>query len=396
MIKMGKIQSISEYIVIILLILEFNTPFSQYGIFVKIIYYIPIISIFLLLLLKGKKIQMKFWHLLLFLGSIIPFLNVQYGAESTYIRLFMLFLPLSILYFSNYEEERNVILYKYTNVILIICCVSLFFYIIGSTLNLISPTAYVPVFWGEQRIYPTYFYLYFEAQNSFFLGNEYIRNCGIFNEAPMYNMALCIALAIELFLREKKRKIVLCILGVTIITTFSTTGQIFLCFLIFCAMWNTKNKKYKFFKFLLLTLMLLVILFVINWILQDKVSSSSGEGSVSARSYDIQKCIQIGLDNLFFGKSLLSEQNPNHNYGFSNSLFALFADGGLYVLALYLSGLLFIPLYNMTRKKFFKESIVLLLYFYLFSITVSHFRYLTLLFVAYGISMCINYRQYGK
>lgn len=161
-------------------------------------------------------------------------------------------------------------------------------------------------------------------------------------------------------------------------------------------MWNTKNKKYKFLKFLLLTLMLLVIPFVINWILQDKVSSSSGEGSVSARSYDIQKCIQIGLDNLFFGKSLLSEQNPNHNYGFSNSLFALFADGGLYVLALYLSGLLFIPLYNMTRKKFFKESIVLLLYFYLFSITVSHFRYLTLLFVAYGISMCINYRQYGK
>ena len=66
------------------------------------------------------------------------------------------------------------------------------------------------------------------------------------------------------------------------------------------------------------------------------------------------------------------------------------------MLALYLSGLLFIPLYNMTRKKFFKESIVLLLYFYLFSITVSHFRYLTLLFVAYGISMCINYRQYGK
>lgn len=79
------------------------------------------------------------------------------------------------------------------------------FYIIGSTLNLISPTAYVPVFWGEQRIYPTYFYLYFEAQNSFFLGNEYIRNCGIFNEAPMYNMALCIALAIELFY-EKKTK----------------------------------------------------------------------------------------------------------------------------------------------------------------------------------------------
>lgn len=93
---MGKIQSILEYILIILLILEFNTPFSQYGIFVKIIYYIPIISIFLLLLLKGKKIQMKFWHLLLFLGSIIPFLNVQYGAESTYIRLFMLFLPLSM------------------------------------------------------------------------------------------------------------------------------------------------------------------------------------------------------------------------------------------------------------------------------------------------------------
>ena len=96
MIKMGKIQSILEYILIILLILEFNTPFSQYGIFAKIIYYIPIISIFLLLLLKGKKIQMKYWHLLLFLGSIIPFLNVQYGAESTYIRLFMLFLPLSI------------------------------------------------------------------------------------------------------------------------------------------------------------------------------------------------------------------------------------------------------------------------------------------------------------
>lgn len=103
----------------------------------------------------------------------------------------------------------------------------------------------------------------------------------------------------RVILREKNEKIVLCILGVTIITTFSTTGQIFLCFLIFCAMWNTKNKKYKFLKFLLLTLMLLVIPFVINWILQDKVSSSSGEGSVSARSYDIQKCIQIGLDNLF-------------------------------------------------------------------------------------------------
>ena len=116
---------------------------------------------------------------------------------------------------------------------------------------------------------------------------------------------LRIALAIELFLLRKKTKNCTMYFRCYDNHDILYNGRFFMLFFDILRNVERKNKKYKFLKFLLLTLMLLVIPFVINWILQDKVSSSSGEGSVSARSYDIQKCIQIGLDNLFFGKSLL-------------------------------------------------------------------------------------------
>ena len=81
-------------------------------------------------------------------------------------------------------------------------------------------------------------------------------------------------------------------------------------------------------------------------------------------------------ESLWHGKTL----------GRSNSLFAVFARGGLFVLILYIGALLLIPYLYYRKYKDPKWLYAMFCFFLVFTVTVSFLNYLTLLFIAWGMS----------
>lgn len=125
-----------------------------------------------------------------------------------------------------------------------------------------------------------------------------------------------------------------------------------------------------------------------NSILEEKYAYGAGASSMDIRSGSIIGCINIGLEHpllgigLFPEKLVYSSQILDH----SNSLFELFAVGGLYVVALYIIPLVVIPYLCYKKRKNYLWLLTMWGFFILFTITYSQYKYLTLLFVAWGLS----------
>ena len=89
------------------------------------------------------------------------------------------------------------------------------------------------------------------------------RNTGIFNEGPMYNMVLCMALTIECFIRPIKSKVKICILIITIISTLTTTGQLFLLLLGGYFLYKRMSNKLRMFFLIIMPFCLYVFLLIV-------------------------------------------------------------------------------------------------------------------------------------
>ena len=389
----GRFVGILEYVLFLLVILEFNTAYLEYGPLWKYLFYGTSLIVSLLLFIN-KAFKLDGILILYFLGSLLPLLNVYPGAAKHYIKLYWIILPLFMLYFLSLRRisfERIIsLLIKYSNIVTVLALISLVYWVLGSNLEVIQPTMFVPNSWKGDGVslIPAYHFIYFETQEASFMGYETVRNSGIFNEGPMYNMILCVALSMELFLRHRKSLWRIIILALTIVTTFTTTGFFFLTF---AGAWIV----FKFFsqkgRILLLAIMPLLVMGVMNFsesLMEDK--ESSGEGSVRSRTTDILTCIEIGMENPFIGQGLFTKkaaEAEGGTYGYSNSLFTLFADGGVYTVFLYVAALILIPLryYLSDRRELW--PLMMFSYFLVFVVTISHFQFLSLLFVAFGCVM---------
>ena len=401
-IKKGRKQTksrfvgILEYALFVLVILEFNTAYLEYEPLQKYLFYGTAFLCFLLLLYRKRPIKLDGILIIYFLGSFLPFLNVYPGTEKQYIKLYWVILPMFMLYFLSLRrvgfDRITSFLLKYSNIGTILALISLVYWVFGSTLEVIQPTLYVPNSWRGDgvRLIPTYHFLYFETQESSFMGYETVRNSGIFNEGPMYNMILCVALSMELFLRTRKSVWRIIVLIITIFTTFTTTGFLFLGVAIAWVVFVFFSQKARVFIIASLPLLIIGMMNFSNAIVEDKEDSSSGASSVDARTTDILTCIDIGLANPVLGQGLFTKkatESEGGTYGFSNSLFTIFADGGLYTVFLYFAALVLIPLRYFSRKHMIFWPLLMFSFFIIFAFTASPFKVLTLLFVAFGLTM---------
>lgn len=394
------LRSILEYLLMLMVILDFNTPYTYFPVIGKMVALsIITLSMFLILLnWKNLSIDIFAFVLLITIGAIFPFFNVYEGKAISYIKLYFVILPLLLMLTSSYmSEEREAVSHlfiKFSNIVGVIAVISLLFFFLGSTFELIPCTAIIPNSWGGDRFIPTYFGIYFETQEAMAASGmeSMIRNSGIFNEAPMYNMILCTALSIELFLRPRINIERIILFTLTIITTISTTGFIFMFVVYTIKGYNSFASKYRLQMILLLPIFLLASFLVMNSILENK--KETGEGSYSSRSRDIVKCIEVGLEHPISGVGVFfkSEENSSdsRSFGYSNSLFGVFAHGGFYLLTLYALSLLIIPIVSYFRDRNLSFLIFMLSYFLLFSFTVSQYKCLTIMLVAYGFSYWYN------
>ena len=395
--KINNLRIVLEYLLVFCIILEFYTPYTVFPFTKRIVQLLPILVLCVLIIISHYSIKNKInCYIIIFLaGAVFPLFPLSNQAYSGYILRYVLILPLLWIYL--YSKKRNglseylSVFIKYSNVIMIIAVISLVIWLLGSVLQIIHSTALVPYEWGGRVNHvSTYWGIYFETQSSSLLGMQIWRNSGIFNEAPMYNMVLCTAFAIEYFIRPIKSKIRLWILVITILTTQTTTGQLFL---IAIGAWLIYSQiAYR--RRALLLIMVPILLYGSYWAtdrLMDNKVKTGGDVSVNDRTEDILICLEVGMEHPLLGIGLVAANGEQvlwegKEFGFSNSLFAVFARGGLYGLSLYIIALLLIP-YCFYRK--YKDSrwlLTMLCFFFVFSITNSSAKYLTFLFLAWGLS----------
>jgi len=387
-IKKNNINILFEYMLMFFLIISFRTMYistEEYMNLRKIVNvsFIIILVINILLSLKNKKSlensvkTLIVYYIYIFFFSFLNFL--KFGKDATFYLYFGLIFPLFIIYY--YQKDKDSIeelLKKFKNIILVLAVISLVIYIIGPLTNIVQPTGTLYSFWSNTQV-KSYWNLHFLTQYSDEFGIIINKNTSIFTEAPMYSLLLTIALLIETLLENNTNKKKEWIFIITIITTLSITGIISICLIYFLKyMFLTKNNS---FKILLIPLVIFVIVFIIWQIMMRKMNTYS----YSKRFTDIIVCLKTWLSNPILGSGFTNESVQisfdGMNGAFSNSFFSVLAKGGIYFSVIYI--LPWIRLLKCAIKYDNKKILIMLIIFmFLFSITLFYYTFLIFKFLA--------------
>ena len=254
---------------------------------------------------------------------------------------------LAIIWFTSgdIEVNREKAMEAFTNIVYVMCVISLFFFTMGTVLGVLKPT----IVYSAQRIgwgsfdYRVYFYLYTDGQrtgNFLFSG---LRNIGIFLEAPMFAYVLIIALYYELFLGKcKPLKVVIMLL--TAFTTISTSAISFAVILTTIKFWKIIRKN-KFLLYFVFPLALLLCFASIYYLAYDKFvrfngsgvsradtlgaawksflhSPIIGNGYINSRALDpYRRSFALGVNREIYSTS--------REAGLSTGLFGILSNGGI-------------------------------------------------------------------
>ena len=281
------------------------------------------------------------------------------------------------------------LLLKYSNIICIIAAVSLFFWLFGSVIGILSPTGTVLMNWvgtGKDASYSSYYNIYFEVQplNNSFLSAIKYKNTALFVEAPMFSLHLSLALLIELFVKEKLNKIRCVLLVVTILTTFSTSGYILAIFAIGISTFLTTEKNLKQILMLLSPLIIITVAMIAYNLVFAKLSNLSGltrmdDFMVGWKIFRKHPLMGVGYDNYLYLQSQMSSWRSN-SLGMSSSLMMILSYGGLYFFTPYAICMYF------GMKSDVKTKVFTILLIYLWIITVFPFQYIFALLCMYLVS----------
>lgn len=221
---------IAEYFFACLSVICVSCMWLRYGLGFQYMFLfrlmIPVSAMFLVILKvvlwRKHSVSIEWLKYLLFTMTCVMFsvLN-NINSISSALEILLPFLTfITIVYFFD-KQETNDLCACIVNVMTVISVVSLFFYIFGSILHIISPSGSVQYEWGRTMHTRTYFGLYYEPQTSDNILSGTIRNCGIFGEATMYGYLLNTAYMLEKKSLRKRRGVLL-ILGITILSTLAT------------------------------------------------------------------------------------------------------------------------------------------------------------------------------
>ncbi len=285
-------------------------------------------------------------------------------------------------------NRYHAVFLKYSDLIFVVACVSLFFWFFGSVMHIISPTGSVLTLWSDNEKgmwVPSYYGVYFETQRLYGI----IRNSGIFTEAPMFNLNLCIALLIELFIRDDIRKIRSIILIVAIVSTLSATGYCIVILAVFLKVLN-ENKKNSIgyiIKIAIVPVALIVGIILVQGLLLDKLSSGSGmvrldDFKAGFLAWKESPLFGVGYGNMDAIQKYMSSFRL-YNTGFSNSLMQIIAQGGIALATIY-----FVFAIRWIKKALvfrdYRKLCFILAYLSLFVVTISSYKFITLFIFMMG------------
>ena len=299
------------------------------------------------------------------------------------------------------DKEPLSVLVKYKNLIAVVVVISLFFWLFGSQLNVIKPNVHVYSSWSKSYV-SGYFGIYFEPQyvEAIFFDGFILRNCAIFAEAPMCAFQFGVALLIEVFLCKKPSNILFVIYTLGLLTTVSTMGYVIVIGVVVMRflMFKPKKQAGKIIKSLVV-LLSVVFGFVAAYLVFSKLDSSSG----NIRMDDFMAGYLAWQDNVLFGNGFnnidaiikhmsswrITEQ------GFSNSIFQILSDGGLYLASFYIvsfvRGLYFARIYRNL-----KSFIFIIFFMFMFVITIVSYTNITFCILILMLKGNLSYKENVK
>lgn len=306
----------------------------------------------------------KLAFITLYLMAFAPGALHQGTLPNLAYRMFAQLLPLIVLFATMKPRELRLLFVRFEKIVLLFATISIPCWLAFCVFDAVKPLTFSEYSWGGGSI-PNYYWIHFGAQG--------YRNCSIFAEAPMFNLVLCAALFVELFLRKETSRLRLAILLLADMTTMTTTGLLIMMLSLFVRYAIIpKRKGGILMRFGLAIVLISATAFVIiagSHLLAEKHGG---------HSWTVRMLKMTTEFAAFKTSPILGHGFGSYLMGTSNSFTLVLAEGGLALFALYLYSLVAWPMYA-TKQAF---RYLWPLYYLVFSITVSPYIPLTFVFVA--------------
>lgn len=402
------IMALTEYLWVIFVILNGNSIYHANSI--RNLYLVEIVLLLTFLLAAMNILFYRSWPTkksVIGAVAILCYCSVYFSvmqnhmAAKTYMHLFMLGAPAAFVMFSeSYRHGRLIrLLGRITDVMCILALISLYFWFMGEVFKLIKPNGYVNIAWGGFDEVKGYYGIHFAFQldTTFFPDAFLFRNSSIFSEAPMFNFWLDVAMAIELFMKPRASVLRILILGITVFTTLSVTGILFmvicviLCFMLRIGRMN-RIQRAVFFVVALVVIPLLIVVVFKSMAL--KVDTKSYEMRLS----DYVGGVRMWMDYPLFGNgfgNLKGFQDyvavSNGVVGFSNSITAVLGTGGIWMALLYYVPHICMMFPKLTGGK--KIACFGVCLMFLFITTITFARCIGMLLVVLGYALMVGAKE---
>lgn len=342
----------------------------------------------------SKKIVMKALKLCVCIGI---FFLILYAVNPYNINVniqWLLRMAVLILYFVICKDNENSLLIAYKNIMIFIACESLFFWLFGSVLGIIEHTGYLYSTWAANensiKVCNSYYGIYFETQMTDSFGNAgLIRNTAIFTEGPMASLNFCIALMVEYLLQQRPYMPFVVIFVLAILSTVSTTGYLVLLSLVLFKLiiYPVHTSILKFIKFVVLPIAIVVIAGAGIYVLADKQDTMSLLLRVDDFIVGYNTWIEHPIFGWGAGNTYPLQQHMDfwrgEQTGFSNSIFWVLVQGGIYLAAPYIISSIYILLY-LKKMKEYKALWFMIVYLIMLSFTIApHLNITFVVFISF-------------
>ncbi len=322
---------------------------------------------------------------------LFAFLKFPNGLRGSYIKFFVLFLPISIMLFKLYRnlDMDNQLFFRISDILVLLSVLSLTLWLLGPILGIIQPNKVVQSLWEPMTEINSYWGLQFlrpeQREYIKFLDISVYRNIGLYPESPMFNIVLLLGFCTELFLRSKVKLWRLLLFSITILTTFGSLAIMlasFAVFLKFCVGIGSKRRW-----IIYIMAVCLIAIVIILLIYKKKYNI----GSYNTHLDDLIACIKAWYTSPIFGTGFENNNVVQYymaefrkvNKGYTTSAGAVLAHGGLTLFSIYI-----IPFKSLLSLKNKNANINIFGIIFLTIIVTYIFTYRFMMFwiLAYGYS----------
>ncbi len=347
-------------------------------------------SLIALLLRDGAVVRYGSKNRAIFMGFYLSFLVIYNAAvNSAHIMdVFQLVITLVLmLLFFNTEENIRDVMQRCSKILCFVVIVSLFFWLFGSILHVFNPSQELTIYVSDvPRVKQSYFFLQYEMQKEEILGASGIwRNTGFFYEGPKYVLLLSLMLAYELFIARSTSFKRCIIFSITALSTMSMTGvyAIGLIWILYLFVRYPAGSNRGLFFRALLVLVLFGIGTQVASYFESTFTLKASTASYSTRMDNYQAGFAAWLEKPILGSGYLNMTNIIAHYssfrlndiGYSNSIFRVLAQGGIYLALIYVVPMLkSIQEAIITRNS--KKVGFLLIFLYYFITTSFPYNYI--------------------